>query len=85
MDGAHVEERSASPALLHLPQASAGEQEAAVEMDGHDPPPIGVGEVDQRRDVLDAGVRHHDVHRPKLARAGLHAGIHLALVGHVAG
>ena len=83
VDGSHVEQYSATPALLHLPQAGAGEQEAAVEVDGDHPPPVGVREVDQRSDVLDAGVRHHDVHRPELSRAGLDAGFHLALVGHV--
>src|SRR5690606_41665287 len=61
MHRAHVDDRAALAAPLHVAQAFAGGEERAVEVDGEHPLPVGEAEVGELVDDLDAGVRHQHV------------------------
>src|SRR5262249_39745332 len=65
------------------PHARAGGEERAVEVDRQHPTPVGVLEIDDRRDDLHARVRDQDVDAAQLLAGEGDAVVDLALVGDV--
>jgi hypothetical protein len=64
-------------------QAGPGGQERAVEVDRQQLLPVGIGEIDQRADDLDAGVGDEDVDAAVALRRRGDAGLDLVLAGDV--
>ena len=58
---AHVDDAAAAAGLVHVRQAGLGREEGAVEVDRQHLLPVGVAELLDRMDDLDAGVADQDV------------------------
>ena len=82
VDRAHIEDR-ARLLRIHVRDHRLGGEKRAVEVDGEHRLPVGKGEVLDRVDDLDAGIRDEDVDRAPRRDHGGDAGVDLLLVGHV--
>jgi hypothetical protein len=83
MHRAHEDQRAAALLRDHPLQARPRGQEAAVQVDGEDPFPVGKRHVGDVVDVLHAGIANQDVDAAELARGLFDAALDLALVADV--
>src|SRR5262249_16288637 len=83
VDRTHINDGAAASLIAHAAQAGARGEERAVEMDRKHPTPVGKFQIDQRRDVLHAGVGDEHVDAFESARDLRDPVLHLLLVGDV--
>ena len=79
----HVDDGPTLLAGIHVPQAGAGGEEGAVDVDRHQLFPVGVAEFVDGIDDLDAGVGDQHIDRTQFLDHVVHALIDLGFAGHI--
>ena len=85
MHRAHVDDRTACAAPVHVPDAGARGQEGTVEMDRQHLLPLGEAELLDRLDDLDAGIGNEDIDLAELPDDLGDTAIDFRLVGDIHG
>ncbi len=83
MHRAHIDDRAALAARIHMLDGGLGGEEGAVQMDGQHLLPVGERVLFDRRNDLDARIRHQHIDAAQFFHRALDAAIHGFFIGHI--